>query len=112
MRRETVVVTDDIDGSHGAETVTFALDGVTYTIDLAEDNRATLTEALAPFIDNAQRIGKYGTSTTVRQHHPGRNDPSYIARIKRWAREHGHAVPARGRVPKTVIAAYLQAGGK
>lgn len=120
MRTETIVVTDDIDGSHDAETVTFALDGIAYTIDLAEANHAALTEALAPFISNATRIGKYGgasssfkpTTATVRQHHPGRNDPAYIGRIKAWARENNRHVPSRGRVPKHVIADYLQAGGR
>jgi len=42
-----LVITDDLDGSPGAETVTFGLDGVSYEIDLAQPNRARLSEARA-----------------------------------------------------------------
>jgi hypothetical protein len=35
----SVVITDDLDGSQGAETVAFGLDGVSYEIDLAQPNR-------------------------------------------------------------------------
>lgn len=122
MKTEQIVITDDISGEHGAETVTFAIDGVAYTIDLTEDNHARLTEALAPFIDNATRVGKYGTTpgfkpplSTVRQHRPvssGRNDPAYVGRVKNWAMQNGIHVASRGRVPKTVVDAYTQAGGR
>jgi Lsr2 len=48
-----VVYTDDLDGTHGAEPVQFAWDGVTWEIDLAEPNRKKLEEALQPFLDKA-----------------------------------------------------------
>jgi hypothetical protein len=38
----SVIVTDDLDGSDSAETVSFGFDGVTYEIDLAQKNRAKL----------------------------------------------------------------------
>ena len=37
----SVIVTDDLDGSENAETVSFGFDGVTYEIDLAKKNRAS-----------------------------------------------------------------------
>jgi hypothetical protein len=40
-----VVITDDLDGSQGAETVAFGLDGVSYEIDLA----ATVVAAAGSF---------------------------------------------------------------
>ena len=52
-RKVALVITDDLDRSPGAETVTFGLDGVSYEIDLAQPNRARLSEALAPFITAA-----------------------------------------------------------
>lgn len=56
----SVVITDDLDGSQGAETVAFGLDGVSYEIDLAQPNRARLAGALAPFIAAGWRVGRGG----------------------------------------------------
>jgi hypothetical protein len=49
----TEVITDDLDGTHGAEPVQFGWDGVTWEIDLAEANRKKLEDALRPFLDKA-----------------------------------------------------------
>ena len=49
----TEVITDDLDGTHGAEPVQFGCDGVTWEIDLAEANRKKLEDALRPFLDKA-----------------------------------------------------------
>jgi hypothetical protein len=46
----SVVITDDLDGSPGGETVSFGLDGVSYEIDLGQPNQARLAGAFAPFI--------------------------------------------------------------
>ena len=56
MAKTTITsVSDDIDGTPDAETVTFGFQGVAYSIDLAQKNFDKLTKALAPFIDNATR---------------------------------------------------------
>jgi hypothetical protein len=39
-RNVSVMITDDLDGSAGAQTVAFGLDGVSYEIDLVQPNRA------------------------------------------------------------------------
>ncbi len=49
----TEVITDDLDGSQGAEPVQFGWDGVTWEIDLSEANRRKLEEVLRPFLDKA-----------------------------------------------------------
>jgi hypothetical protein len=49
----SVVVTDDLDGSAGAEAVSFSLDGHGYEIDLSRGNRTRLADTLRPFIDAA-----------------------------------------------------------
>ena len=41
---------DDVDGTPAAETVTFALDGVAYAIELSADNACALRAALEPFV--------------------------------------------------------------
>jgi hypothetical protein len=49
----TMMITDDLDGSPNAEPVQFGWDGVTWEIDLTEDNRKRLEDALKPFLDKA-----------------------------------------------------------
>ena len=41
---------DDLDGSDAAGTVSFAIDGRAYEIDLSEDNAARLRDSLASFV--------------------------------------------------------------
>ena len=55
-----MITTDDLDGPHGAETVTFGLDGVSYEVDLGQPNRSRLAVALAPF-NAAGRRTEYGS---------------------------------------------------
>ena len=50
-QRVSIVLTDDLDESPAAETVTFGLDGNTYEIDLSSANAARLRDALKPFMD-------------------------------------------------------------
>lgn len=50
-KRVSVIITDDLDGSGNAETVSFGFDGVTYEVDLGKKNRTRLEKALAPFIE-------------------------------------------------------------
>ncbi len=52
-----VSLVDEIDGSEADETVQFALDGVTYEIDLSAENAEELRDALAPYIEHARRAG-------------------------------------------------------
>lgn len=52
---------DDLDGSRAAETVSFALDGVTYDIDLNEQNAQMLRSVLA----NYTQAGRAMTRTAA-----------------------------------------------
>jgi uncharacterized membrane protein len=97
-----VVISDDLDGSDGAETVTFGLDGVTYEIDLAEKNRVKFEKALAPYVEHGRR---------VRQQHRASRGASASPRVDRaairaWAKANGLKVSERGRISADVIAQY------
>jgi len=63
MARKTLIqLTDDIDGTpivDGAgRTVAFALDGITYEIDLSDAHLAELHEALTPYTTAGRRTGR------------------------------------------------------
>ena len=49
-QKVNIVLVDDIDGSDAEETVSFALDGRDYEIDLSKKNAARLREVLAPYV--------------------------------------------------------------
>lgn len=102
-RTVEVVVTDDLDGSSDAESVTFALDGVTYEIDLSEQNRAKLEAAVAPFIEAGRRVSR-GRSRRSTSRTAG---PSVDrAAVRTWARDQGLKVSERGRISADVIGQY------
>ncbi|RRD45837.1 Lsr2 family protein [Tessaracoccus sp. OH4464_COT-324] len=104
-RKVEVTMIDDIDGTSPASTVEFAYEGASYEIDLSEQNKAKLAEALAPFVAVARK-----TQTARRRvkkvQNVGQVDP---ALVRQWAPSAGFQVSPRGRVPREVIDAYLAA---
>lgn len=101
-----VLLIDDVDGSDAEETVTFALDGVTYEIDLNAKNASDFREALAPWVGAARRSG--GRKTTGRKA-GSRSSSSETRRIRAWAKENGYQVSDRGRVSAEIREAYANA---
>lgn len=105
----TQKVLDDITGDEGASLAEFMLDGVNYEIDLTEENRRKLREALAEFIDagrkvsarTARRLAVTGQGTA-----PARVDREQTQAIREWARRHGRQVSNRGRIPEVLRIAF------
>ena len=105
---------DDLDGSDATGTVSFALDGRAYEIDLSEDNAARLRESLASFVAAARKSGgasaAAGRRTQKMTASSGRRpqplDREQTAAIRAWARQNGHQVSDRGRIAKTVVEAF------
>lgn len=104
-QKKIVTLIDDLDGTEASETVTFGIDGSTYEIDVSDTNAAALRETLRRYTAAARQVG-----TPLR---PGRNrvtlastGDSRNAEIRAWAHSNGHVVPARGRIPQRVVAAF------
>ena len=55
--RTIVFYEDDLDGTEAAGTVTFALEGVQYEIDLSSKNADKLRTAMAPYVEAGRRVG-------------------------------------------------------
>jgi hypothetical protein len=110
-----VLLVDDLDGGEAAETLTFALDGIAYEIDLSKDHAQTLRESLATYVGSARRVnGRVGGARTRgRAASATRSGGSATntAEIRQWAKDNGHAVSERGRIPGIVIEAYHKAHG-
>jgi Lsr2 len=113
-QRTVVTLEDDIDGGPAEETITFALDGVSYEIDLNEDNAAALRDALAPYVGAGRRVGgrasgTRGAARAARSAAPAPARRTDTAAVREWAREQGHQVSDRGRIPTHILEAYEQA---
>jgi len=96
-QKTQVILVDDVDGSEANQTVTFALDGVTYEIDLNDEHAAALRESLEEWVGKARRTG--GRRSSGRRRSSG---PSDTQKIREWAREQGLEVSDRGRVSAEV----------
>ena len=114
MAQEVVVtLTDDLDGSAADETVTFALDGTNYEIDLNAKNAASLRKALDRYVASARRAGspngaRRGRSSGRRATRAADVDPKAV---RLWAQEQGLEISSRGRIPAEIIDRYNAAGG-
>ena len=121
MAQKTVVtLVDDLSGeeSEDISTVEFALDGVTYEIDLDEGNSAALRDALANYVAAARRTGGRRAASTGRRRNggsgtgtqratsPGGYDRETSKQIREWAKGEGFEVSDRGRVPNNVVEAW------
>jgi hypothetical protein len=104
-QRVEILLTDDLDGSDlpagKGETVSFALDGKSYEIDLRTKNAAALRKALGVYIEAGRPItnrrGKRVTRPTV---------GADARTVKEWARANGYEVNDRGRVPADIRKAF------
>lgn len=104
MARTTkVILTDDINGAPADETVTFALDGVTYEIDLTSENAAKLRDAVAPWVGAGRRVGGRSGRSAGRK---ARGSGAENAAIRAWAADNGYKVSDRGRIPGHIVEAY------
>ncbi|MFC7597569.1 Lsr2 family protein [Terrabacter sp. GCM10028922] len=104
-QKKIVTLIDDLDGSEATESVTFALDGSKYEIDPSEKNASELREALTRYIAAARESGVQASATRKRVSVPSAGH-SRNAEIRTWAHSNGHLVPARGRIPQRVVAAF------
>lgn len=106
-RKVTVTLVDDTDDSLPAdETVEFALDGVSYEIDLSSLNAARLRSGLQMWIENGRRSGGRRKGRTTASGRSVGIDREQSTKIRSWARSNGHNVSDRGRIPQPVIDAY------
>jgi len=113
-RKVQVILSDDLDDSISAdETVTFALDGTTYEIDLSDKNATEMRDVFGKYVSAARKVSSRGTrasgagrSRATGGGGGGRMDREQAGAIRDWARKNGHEVSDRGRIPAAVVEAF------
>jgi hypothetical protein len=109
QRIQTLFI-DDIDGGEADGTVRFALDGAEYEIDLSSKHNEELRSSLRSYIDHARKVS--GSARRGAPARPGRKASTVdTVAVRAWARENGHDIKDRGRVPADLVAKYRAAVG-
>jgi hypothetical protein len=101
---------DDIDGGEAEGTVRFALDGAEYEIDLSNKHNEALRGALGTYVAHARKLG--GTARRGGTRSGRKPSATDTVAVRAWARENGHDIKDRGRVPADLVAKYREATGQ
>ncbi|WP_194913213.1 histone-like nucleoid-structuring protein Lsr2 [Catenulispora rubra] len=106
MAKRTIeVFHDDLDGTEGAKTVKFGLDGKSYEIDLSGKNETALRKALEKYVDAATQVTSSPATSGRRKYGTGpvRRDTKHI---REWLRDQGVEISDRGRIPTDLMKRY------
>lgn len=109
-RKVQVQLIDDMDGSQADESITFAVDGQGYEIDLSSEHAQEFREALAKWVAAGRRVRSTSGSSKPARRSGGsaRSGPS-SDELRTWARANGFTVADRGRLSVEVQQAYAAA---
>ncbi|MER5558810.1 Lsr2 family protein [Streptomyces sp. NPDC002506] len=102
---------DDLTGEESTEISTHSIliDGAGVEIDLTDENYEKLLALLDPYLhaDGARRIR--GAAKAKGKPGPSAESKGDSSAIRAWAKENGHVISDRGRVPAAVREAYAKA---
>lgn len=100
---------EEIPADSAGGTVEFGVSGTLYAVDLTEAELQDFNDALAPYVDVAQKLTNRGARinrTTVSSSQAGKRSKDQLTAIRTWAKKNGHEISERGRVPEAVLAAF------
>lgn len=102
MKKTITTLVDDLDGTEADQSLSFAFEGTSYTIDLSDKNADKLRSALKPYLDVATRSGR-STGTRASS---GTNNKEELAAAREWLKKEGHEVSDRGRIKGELMDLY------
>lgn len=88
------------------QTVTFGWEGRTYEVDLSPAEAQEFSTAIAPYLEAGRRVPGNGRKASGATTATSQQDRDRTKAIRQWAKEHGHNVSIRGRLPAGIIQAY------
>lgn len=117
MAKRTIhMLVDDLDGGDADETVTFALDGTQYNIDLSKKNAAKLRDAVAKYVSAGTKVGRIGGAPArvagVSGRGSARADRDQNRAIREWAQAKGIEMSDRGRIKQEIVERYQAEAGR
>ncbi len=113
MARKTIVtLVDDLTGEAAEDisTVEFAVDGMTYELDLTDENSAKLRGTLSPVYQSRSKNRRSTPRPNHQEQRQHRRLQPRNAEIDRaWAKQNGHRVSDRGRLSAEILQAWQSA---
>jgi hypothetical protein len=111
------MLVDDLDGGDADETVTFALDGTQYQIDLSTKNANRLRDAVAKFVGAGTKVGRVAAAPTRggsagAPRGSARADRDQNRAIREWAQAKGIEMSDRGRIKQEIVDRYQAEAGR
>lgn len=108
-QKVNIVLIDDLDGSAADEAISFSLDGEGYELDLSTKNAAAMREAVEPYVSAARQVNRRSSPRSERiERRPfDEVDPKAV---RAWAASNKVDLPARGRIPASVLEGFRAAG--
>lgn len=101
---------DDLDPTKEADrTVVFAMDGVIYAIDLAEEHIGPMRQVMEPYLEAGRRVGRVDQAVMRTATEPPPSTNAGRGEIRNWAASVGMECPPRGNIPTKVREAYDRA---
>jgi hypothetical protein len=115
MAKRTVVrLVDDLDDteiSDGAgQTVSFALDGRQYEIDLTNEHADEMRAALERYVQAARKVGGRQSRAEVTSRKSAASVDYSPQAVRAWAKAKKIKVSPRGRIPQSVVDQFRAAG--
>lgn len=111
MAQKVIVeLIDDLDGEpidFGGETISFAVNGVEYTIDLNDKNATEFHRKMDYYIRHATKVGGRQKSRAVAA--APSTDGASTQEMREWAARNGFAVSTRGRISREIAEAFAAA---
>ncbi|MDQ0673980.1 hypothetical protein QFZ36_001541 [Pseudarthrobacter siccitolerans] len=101
--KQIMILVDDLDGSDADETVSFALDGNPYEIDLNSSHAEELRSILRPYVEAGR---KEAPRARTKRRPTRENIAPTTAQVRAWAQAQGITVNNRGRVGAEILAQY------
>lgn len=113
-RREITQYYDDLDNTpledDEVNEIRFSVDGNHYLIDLSEENAAAFRSALEPWIAAAQPAP--APAAAQRSTRQSASSAKRSKAVREWARQEGHEVSDRGKIPARILDLYNAAHAK
>jgi hypothetical protein len=112
-QKVNVILVSDMSGEElsdgNGETVSFALDGTTYELDLSNKEADKFRGQFQDYIAVARKTsggrGRKSSGSSRSTSGSGRGKDE-LAEIRAWAKKNGHEVSERGRIKQDVLDAY------
>ncbi|NWL32660.1 histone-like nucleoid-structuring protein Lsr2 [Paenarthrobacter nitroguajacolicus] len=104
-QKRVIEILDDLDGTSDATPREFSVGGVSYEIDLSDENYEKLMSRLSSFIAVARKT----KSASRRGQQSPKANREELTKIREWARTNGYEVSGRGRVAQPILEAYAAA---